>query len=233
MRGRFSPTNLWFKKENYLSKIRCNLLMDNWQINCTDYSCNTCQKHLFPAFPSSGSSNQTYSVRMDWNDLWRQLRDACPIHYRWFFGKVPKGGGGVISDPKNFVAIFFALETALLVMNFRKNFEIGGGVISDPKNFVANSVLVVMTLEKIATFFPKRGGGGGSKAVWNISKNSSILVQTGFPKRCFWLRAEPQMCMLHSIIKAQVLPHMHTLDSYRWPCFNMKWENLIPRRQRP
>ena len=37
------------------------------------------------------------------------------------------GGGGVISDPKNFVAIFFALETALLVMNFRKNFEIGGG----------------------------------------------------------------------------------------------------------
>ena len=56
--------------------------------------------------------------------------------------------GGVVSDPKNFVAIFFALETALLVMNFRKNFKIGG-VISDPKNFVANSVLVVMILEKI------------------------------------------------------------------------------------
>ena len=50
-----------------------------------------------------------------------------------------------------------------MVINFRKNFEIGGeggGAISDPKNFVANSVLVVMILEKIATFFPKKGGGG-------------------------------------------------------------------------
>ena len=54
--------------------------------------------------------------------------------------------GGVVSVPKNFVAIFFVLETALLVMNFRKNFEIGGvgEVISNPKNFVGNSVLVVM-----------------------------------------------------------------------------------------
>ena len=38
-----------------------------------------------------------------------------------------QGGGEVVSDPKKIVAIFFALETALLVMNFRKNFEIGGG----------------------------------------------------------------------------------------------------------
>ena len=37
-----------------------------------------------------------------------------------------------------------------------------------------------MILEKIATFFPKKGGG--SKAVWNFSKNSSIMVGTGFPK---------------------------------------------------
>ena len=31
--------------------------------------------------------------------------------------------------------------------------------------------------------FPKmRGGGGGSKALWNFSENSSVLVGTGFPK---------------------------------------------------
>ena len=68
-----------------------------------------------------------------------------------------RSGGG----SKKFRCNFFALETALLFMNFRKNFEIGGGAIYDPKNFVANSVLVVMTLEKIATFFPKKGWGGG------------------------------------------------------------------------
>ena len=38
-----------------------------------------------------------------------------------------KGGGGVISDPKNFIAIFFALEKAILVMNFRKKLRKGGG----------------------------------------------------------------------------------------------------------
>ena len=31
--------------------------------------------------------------------------------------------------------------------------------------------------------FPKmRGGGAGSKAVWNFSENSSVLVGPGFPK---------------------------------------------------
>ena len=40
-----------------------------------------------------------------------------------------------------------------------------GGVISDPKNFVTK----FLALET-------------PKAVWNFSKNSSILVQTGFPK---------------------------------------------------
>ena len=49
-------------------------------------------------------------------------------------------GGGIIYDPKNFIAIFFALETVILVMNFRKNFKKGEGVISDLKNFIANLV---------------------------------------------------------------------------------------------
>ena len=30
--------------------------------------------------------------------------------------------------------------------------------------------------------FPKMRGGGGAKAVWNFSKNSSVLVWPPFPK---------------------------------------------------
>ena len=88
------------------------------------------------------------------------LRDACPINYRWIFGKVPKGGGGVISDPKNFVAKFLAFETPIWGGHFRS------------KNFRS---------KKSLHFSQKRPGGGGPKAVWNFSKNSSIMVGTGFP----------------------------------------------------
>ena len=35
--------------------------------------------------------------------------------------------GGVIFDPKNFVAFFFALKTPILVMIFRKNVKKVGG----------------------------------------------------------------------------------------------------------
>ena len=89
-------------------------------------------------------------------------RDACPIHFRWIFGKVPKGGG-VIPDPKNFVAKFLAFETPIWGGHFRS------------KKFRS---------KKSQHFSQKRGGGGGSKAVWNFSKNSSIMVGTGFPKSC-------------------------------------------------
>ena len=55
---------------------------------------------------------------------WGWVREARPYHYRWIFGKVPKGGGGVISDPKNFVAKFLALETPIWGSHFRsKNFR--------------------------------------------------------------------------------------------------------------
>ena len=92
------------------------------------------------------------------------------------FQKISEGRG-VISDLKNSLGIFFALEIALLVMNFRENFEI----------FVANLVLVQPVchefLKKIATYFPKKGpGGGGVKAVRKFSENSSILAKRGFPK---------------------------------------------------
>ena len=42
------------------------------------------------------------------------------------FRKISKGGG-FIFVPKNFIAIFFALETAILVINFRKKTLKGGG----------------------------------------------------------------------------------------------------------
>ena len=32
-----------------------------------------------------------------------------------------------------------------------------------------------------ATCLQKRGGGGGSKAAWKFSENSSVLVRGGFP----------------------------------------------------
>ena len=48
-----------------------------------------------------------------------ELREACIYQNGWISGKFPKGGG-VISDLKNFIAIFFALEMVILVMNFRK-----------------------------------------------------------------------------------------------------------------
>ena len=54
------------------------------------------------------------------------LREACLCQNGWIFVKFPKGGG-VISDPKNFIAICFALEKAILVMNFRKKLRKGGG----------------------------------------------------------------------------------------------------------
>ena len=49
--------------------------------------------------------------------------------------------GGVISDPKNYIAIFFALEKAILVMNFREKPQKGGAV----RKFSRNSSVFVST----------------------------------------------------------------------------------------
>ena len=77
---------------------------------------------------------------------WHSLTKYC-IYIQWYLGKpvfsnidefpenFQKGGGGVISDPKKFVSIFFALETAILVINFREKLRKGGrGGISGLKN---------------------------------------------------------------------------------------------------
>ena len=49
-------------------------------------------------------------------------------------------GGGVISDPKKYVADFLVSKRYILVVNFGKNVQKGGkgGVISNPKNVIAN-----------------------------------------------------------------------------------------------
>ena len=83
------------------------------------------------------------------------------------FRKISGGkGGGAISDLKKIIAICFALEMAILVMNFwrEKNFE-KGGVISDLKIFIANLVLVQPVCGKNCNIFSGKGAGGGSKAV--------------------------------------------------------------------
>ena len=65
-------------------------------------------------------------------------------------------------------------------MNIRKNFQ-KGGVISDLKNLIANLVPAQPLCGKNRNEFFRKRGGGGSKAVWKFSGNSSVLVETGFP----------------------------------------------------
>ena len=97
------------------------------------------------------------------------------------FRKISERGGGVISDPKNFVAFFFALKTPNLVMIFWKNVKKGGGHFRSEK-FRCKFGAVWSGLEKNRNiFFRKRGGGGRSRAVRKFSGNSSLLGNIGFP----------------------------------------------------
>ena len=76
-----------------------------------------------------------------------------------FLEKFQRGGRGSFPIQK------------ISLQNFQHQKRQFGGVISVPKIFV----------EKNRNIFPKKGGEG-SKAVWNFSKKSSILVQTGVPQ---------------------------------------------------
>ena len=78
----------------------------------------------------------------------------------WKISKGDWGDGGGRFWSKKFHCNFFALETALLVMNFRKNFEIVGGSFPIQKISLQIQCWSSWILEKIATFFPKKGGGG-------------------------------------------------------------------------
>ena len=77
------------------------------------------------------------------------------------FRKISERGGGAISDPKNFVAIFFALEKAILVMNFRKMLRKGGGDHFRSEKFHCKfSASATGLRKKLQYFFPKKGRGG-------------------------------------------------------------------------
>ena len=84
------------------------------------------------------------------------------------FRKISERGGGVISDPKNFIAFFFALKTPILVMIFRKNVKKGGGHFRS-KKFRCKFGAVWSGLEKKSQyFFPKKGRGGGQRPFGNF-----------------------------------------------------------------
>ena len=60
-----------------------------------------------------------------------------------FFEKSPKGWGGVIFDPKNYIADFVGFITVYFGRKFWKKFQKGGRggtreVIANLKNFIAN-----------------------------------------------------------------------------------------------
>ena len=70
-------------------------------------------------------------------------------------------------------------------MNFRQSSKGRGGNISDPKNYIAffyigdifDAQSQCIPKKSQCDFLKMRGGGGGeSKAVWNFSENSSVLV---------------------------------------------------------
>ena len=49
------------------------------------------------------------------------LRDDRLPKYGCFFGKFPKGGGGVISDPKNYIADFVGFKAVYFGHTFWKH----------------------------------------------------------------------------------------------------------------
>ena len=82
-----------------------------------------------------------------------KFRDEWKYQNGCFFGKVPKGGG---SFPiQKFILQIFAIINGTLVMNSGKNLQYN---------------------------FPKTRGGGGSKAIWNFSEKTSVLVFPIVPK---------------------------------------------------
>ena len=77
----------------------------------------------------------------------KRLGDACIPKFGWIFGKLPKGGR-VISNPKNSVTDFWY---------YKRLFG---------HEYLQNQWFP----EKAQHSFPKKGGGGLSKAVWSFLK---------------------------------------------------------------
>ena len=63
--------------------------------------------------------------------------------------------------------------------------------------------------------FPKMRGGG-AKAVWNFSKNSSVLEEVGFPKRGVTISTfpsfQPQPCI--ALPQKAQLWHLYSLFAF-------------------
>ena len=70
------------------------------------------------------------------------------------FWKSAEGGrGGVISDPKNYIADFVGFEAVYFGHTFWKKCPKRGGeggIIANPKNFIANLRILMNFLEKSA-----------------------------------------------------------------------------------
>ena len=88
-------------------------------------------------------------VEDSWSDSWFwSLGVTVGAKMDVFFGKVPKGGG-VISDPKNYIADFVGFEAVYFARKFgKKSPKREGGVISNPKNVIANLRKLTYTYEK-------------------------------------------------------------------------------------
>ena len=98
------------------------------------------------------------------------------------FRKTSEGGGrGVISDLKNFIAIFFALELAILVMNFRK--KGGGGHFRSEKFHCKFSAGATGLRKKSQYIFQKWGGGeGGQRPFRNFPEIHPFLKRRASPR---------------------------------------------------
>ena len=94
-----------------------------------------------------------------------------------FFWKTSEGGGGSFPIQKIKLQILLVSKRYILGKKAQCNFQKGGrgGVIANPKNFIANLRILSGFSGKKRNVISKNEGGGGSKAVWEFSKKTSIL----------------------------------------------------------
>ena len=122
------------------------------------------------------------------------LREGWRLQNGWIFGKVPKGGG-VISNPKIYVADFGHLNRAFWAWNWYKR-VISGYVFQQ----------LYWEKSKQDTFWR----GPPPHPLWNFSKNSSVLEMSSFPD-CHHSRGQDQdQCMYHVHV-------LHTI----WPSYRL------------
>ena len=76
--------------------------------NCNEHMRKICLQSAFPWYVLSSDCVVLINLGSS------GIREACPCQNGWIFGKVPKGVGGVISNPKIFVANFGLLNRVFL-----------------------------------------------------------------------------------------------------------------------